>query len=459
MSAPGFIIGAPRSGSGKTTITLGLLRALARRGVRVAPAKCGPDYIDTAFHARAAGRDGVNLDSWAMPTALLQTLARSQARNADLVVAESLMGFFDGVSGSPGRSGSSADVAAALGLPLVLVLDVSGQAQTAAALALGFSRYDPRVKLAGVILNKVGSERHRRLAAGAIEAQGMAVFGAVPRDDALALPERHLGLVQAEEDAQLDAKLDRIADAVAAGVDLERLLQAAHHDAAGSTLPDGRRPIRDPGLDLEPGSASPDPTGAALQPPAQRIAVARDVAFSFLYPHLLEAWRLAGAELRFFSPLADEPPPADCDLCWLPGGYPELYAGRLAANVRFLGGLQTFAASKSIHGECGGYMVLGRGLVDAAGERHAMAGLLGLETSFAKRKLHLGYREARLCDGHALGRRDARLRGHEFHYATVLSEEGEPFATVTDAHGSPPSTAGLRSGRVSGSFFHFIAVQ
>lgn len=435
MSAPGFIVGAPRSGSGKTTITLGLLRSLARRGVAVAPAKCGPDYIDTAFHARAAGRTSINLDSWAMPPAMLAGLAQAHAGSADLLIAESLMGFFDGVPGPLGRSGSSADVAAALGLPLVLVLDVSGQAQSAAAVAKGFACFDPRVRLAGVILNKVGSERHRRLAAEAIEAQGMAVLGAVPRADALALPERHLGLVQAEEDAGLDEKIDRMADVVTGSVDLDRLGALA---SASSGVQAGATPIR---------------------PPAQRIAIARDVAFSFLYPHLLQAWRNAGAELRFFSPLADEPPPPDSDLCWLPGGYPELHAGRLAANARFLDGLRAFAVSKPVHGECGGYMVLGRGLVDANGARHAMAGLLGVETSFNKRKLHLGYREARLGDDHPLGSRRALLRGHEFHYASILREEGEPFATVTDAHGGAPAAAGLREGRVSGSFFHLIAAQ
>ena len=161
----------------------------------------------------------------------------------------------------------------------------------------------------------------------------------------------------------------------------------------------------------------------------------------------------------FFSPLADEAPPGDCDMCWLPGGYPELHAGTLAANARFLAGLRAFARAKPVHGECGGYMVLGQGLVDAGGARHAMAGLLGVETSFAKRRLHLGYRAARLAADHSLGRAGDVLRGHEFHYATVLKEEGEPFASVSDAHGSPPALAGLRAGLVSGSFFHMIAAD
>ena len=436
MSVPGLVIGAPRSGSGKTTVTLGILRALARRGVTVAPFKCGPDYIDTAFHRAAAGRDSVNLDSWAMPPAMLCALAKENSRGCDVAIAEALMGFFDGVAAEPGRSGSSADVAATLGWPLVLVLDVSGQAQTAAAIAQGFAIFDTRIKLAGVILNKVASERHRRLAADAIVSRDIPVFGAIPRNDAIGLPERHLGLVQAGETSDLDRKLDAIADHVAAHVDIDRLRHAMHAP-----------------------SRAPVAQEKEWRPPAQRIAIARDAAFSFLYPHILLGWRAAGAELAFFSPLADEPPPSHCEFCWLPGGYPELHAGILAANRRFHDGLRGFAAAKPVHGECGGYMVLGQGLIDATGIRHAMTGLLTLETSFAARKLHLGYREAKLAGDHALGRDGAGLRGHEFHYASVVSEHGAPFASVRDAQESPPTRAGLRQGLVSGSFFHMIAMD
>lgn len=435
MRIPGLVIGAPKSGSGKTTVTLGLLRAFAQRGAAVAPFKCGPDYIDTAFHRRAAGRESLNLDSWAMTPDMLLALAGENTAGADLAIAEALMGFFDGVVAEPGRSGSSADVAAALGWPLILVLDVSGQAQTAAAIAQGFASYDGRVKLAGVILNKVGSERHRRMAADAIVACGLRVCGAIPRDASMVLPERHLGLVQAGEMADIDERLSRIAEVVAANVDLDAIR------AAAGVGPIGAPPLSD----------------APITPPAQRIAVARDVAFSFLYPHLAAGWRAAGAELVFFSPLADEAPPAGSDFCWLPGGYPELHAGALAASTRFLAGLRAFAREKPVHGECGGYMVLGQGIVDATGARHAMAGLLGVETSFAKRRMHLGYRQATLLADHPLARRGAILRGHEFHYATVLKEEGEPFASVADAHGSPPAFAGLRAGAASGSFFHMIA--
>jgi cobyrinic acid a,c-diamide synthase len=199
--------------------------------------------------------------------------------------------------------------------------------------------------------------------------------------------------------------------------------------------------------------------GLALPPPGQRIALARDAAFSFVYPHVLAAWRRAGAELLPFSPLADEAPPEGADSCWLSGGYPELHAGRLAAAARFLDGLRRFAATRPVHGECGGHMVLGEVLEDAAGERHAMAGLLGHSTSFARRKMNLGYRQARLLSDGVLGRDGTVLRGHEFHYATVTQPgDDDPLAMLSDGEGRQIGSAGGRRGRVSGSFFHAIAL-
>ncbi len=433
----GLVIAAPRSGSGKTTLTLGLLRAFARQGLRVAGAKCGPDYIDPAFHAAATGRPSFNLDSWAMPEALLRMLADRAGAEADLVICEGLMGLFDGVPGTPGHTGSSADVAAALGWPVVLVHDVAGQSQSAAAQILGCTRYDPRIRIAGVVLNRVGSDRHRRLVSDALAQVGIPVLGALPRVAAITMPERHLGLVQAGETADLGARLDAMADLVTARVDLPALRALA--SAGAWTAPDAC---------------------FALPPLGQRIAVARDAAFSFLYPHVLAGWRDAGAELRFFSPLGDEAPPADCDACWLPGGYPELHAPALAAAATFLDGLRGFAGTRPVHGECGGYMVLGRAMTDAAGTTHAMAGLLGVATSFASRKLHLGYRAATLAADGAFGPAGVRLRGHEFHYATVTAAgDDAPFAHVVDAYGSAPAGTGSRRGHVTGSFFHAIATS
>ncbi|WP_237154335.1 cobyrinate a,c-diamide synthase [Oryzibacter oryziterrae] len=430
----GFLVGSIRSGSGKTTLTLGLMRAFARRGASVAPLKCGPDYIDPAFHAIAAGRSGSNLDSWAMTPAQVETLAARTTGAADLVIAEGLMGLFDGVGSVPGRTGSSADIAAALGLPVLFIHDVSGQSSSVAAVALGVKLLDPRLTLMGVVLNRVGSERHRRLATEAVEALGIAVLGALPRQDSIALPERHLGLVQAGEIAGIEQRIDAMADLVAAHVDLDRIAAAAD----GRTLPDAG--------------------DSALAPPGQRIALARDAAFSFTYPHVLAGWRAAGAEILPFSPLADEAPDPSADCCWLPGGYPELHAGRIAAADRFLNGLRAFATTRPVHGECGGYMVLGTGLEDAEGTRHAMAGLLGLQSSYARRKLHLGYRKARLAGATSFGPDGATFTGHEFHYASTLDRGGDaPFALVADAHGKSESPDGSRRGQVTGSFFHLIA--
>ncbi len=437
IPSPGLLIAAPRSGSGKTTIVLGLQRALARRGLRVRGVKCGPDYIDPAFHAAATGAPSFNLDSFAMSGPLLGTIATETAGDADLVIAEGSMGLFDGIRQDVGRTGASADIAALFGWPVILVLDVSGHAQSAAAVALGCARFDPRIEVAGVVLNKVASERHRRLVEDGMARIGLPVLGALMRNTELALPERHLGLVQAGETEELDARLERLADAVEGAVDIDRLVGLA-------------RPTRLDGMSH----------AASLPPPGQHIALAMDRAFSFVYPHLLAGWRAAGAEIATFSPLADEPPPPHCDACWLPGGYPELHAGGIAGARQFLEGLRSFAQTRPIHGECGGYMVLGDSLEDAEGHVHPMAGLLPVETSYAKRKMHLGYRVAHLLHDGVLGAAGRRVVGHEFHYASVTRSDTAreaAFAAITDAEGADLGTAGHRRGHVTGSFFHAIA--
>ncbi|WP_312407236.1 cobyrinate a,c-diamide synthase, partial [Rhizobium sp.] len=392
MTARALIIGAPRSGSGKTSVTIGLLRAFQRRGVKVRGIKTGPDYIDPGFHEAATRLPGLNLDSWAMAPDLLRHLAREQADDAELILIESAMGLFDGIVTEPNRSGAASDLARLFGLPVLLVLDVSGQSQTAAAIACGFMHYDPDVKMAACVLNRAGSERHKKLSSDAIEALGLPVVGTVLRDPTLTLPERHLGLVQASEHPEMDAHIDRLADAMERSLDLDAIFAAA-------------KPF-----DIPMGS-----TEKSLRPPGQRIALAEDAAFTFLYPHIKRQWRAMGAEIIPFSPLADEAPPADCDICWLPGGYPELYPGKLAMANNFKAGLKTFAETKPVHGECGGYMVLGEALEDADGVTHAMTGLLSHATSFAKRKMNLGYRQARLLGHSAIGSANDLIRGHEFH--------------------------------------------
>jgi cobyrinic acid a,c-diamide synthase len=345
------------------------------------------------------------------------------------------MGLFDGAAGPPGRSGTSADLAKHFGLPVLLVLDVHGQSQSAAAVVRGFAAHDPAARIGGVILNRVGSPRHRAVVTEALAALEIPVLGALARDQHIALPERHLGLVQAAEHADLPARLVRLAETGERDLDVDKI--RAFAIPLRATVPASR---------------------PALDPPGQRIALASDQAFSFIYPHLIDGWRSAGAEIVPFSPLADEAPPARADACWLPGGYPELFAGALAAAQRFSSGLLHFAQTRPVHGECGGYMVLGEGLEDGSGARHAMTGLLGHATSFAKRHLHLGYREARLLADGPLGNAGSVIRGHEFHYAKLIETGNDaPFAELADAVGAPLGRAGGRRHNVSGSFFHAMA--
>jgi cobyrinic acid a,c-diamide synthase len=425
---PGLIIAAPSSGSGKTTVTLGLLRHLHRSGVRAAPFKIGPDYIDPAFHAAACARESLNLDAWAMRRETFMALASSVATEADIVVGEGVMGLFDGAADG---TGSTADVSRLTGWPVVLVVDAARQGASAAAAVHGFASFRDDVAVAGVVFNRVGSEGHRRILVEAAEPLGIPVLGCIPRTPDLALPERHLGLVQASEHDGLAALLDAIADLVARHLDVGRMRDLARPSSAGNS---GEHP--------------------ALAPPGGRIALARDDAFRFAYPHVLDSWRRAGADIVPFSPLADEAPNRAADAIYLPGGYPELHAGRLAANAAFLDGLRSAAERGTVlYGECGGYMVLGRGLTDADGARHAMAGLLPLETSFEAPALHLGYRALALLSDGPLGSGGTSFRGHEFHYATILDEDSaEPLFAAMDARGADLG----KVGRTAGSFIHLV---
>jgi len=420
----GLILSAPASSSGKTTLTLGILRALKRRGVPVRSAKSGPDYIDPRFHEAASGQPCFNLDAWAMNRERIASLALGDAP----LFIEGAMGLFDGAP--PEGKGATADLARILNLPVILILDTASQSQSVAAVAEGFARHREDVTIAGLILNKTGSARHEDMLHTALAPLGLPILGAVRRQAGLDHPSRHLGLVQAEERPDLEAYLDRVADIVDASIDLDHLRALATDIAATAT------------------ASAPAP---ALPPPAQNISIARDQAFAFAYPHLLDDWHHAGAHISFFSPLANEAPPPS-DLVFLPGGYPELHADRIAANTRFLEGLRQAAATARVYGECGGYMVLGEALIDAHGNAHKMAGLLPLETSFATRRLHLGYRHLAPLGGPWR----APLKGHEFHYATTLRAEGPPLFDARNAEGERLPPMGLIHKNVSGSFAHVI---
>jgi len=438
-ATPTLLLAAPNSGAGKTMSVSALARAFVSRGLRVRTAKSGPDYIDPRFHAAASGSPSLNLDTWAMPSALVAALLEDARRDADLVLLESAMGLFDGAPLDDGAAGSAADLAARHRIPVVVLLDVSSQFQTAAAVVRGLATHDPAVRVVGVILNRVASPRHADPIARAISKLGIPVLGAIPTRSDLGLPSRHLGLVQAEEHEKLDAWLDQVAELVEAHVDLDALLELARVCA-------------------EPPPAGIASDFASVPAPGARVALASDAAFSFIYPHLMRSWERAGVQVVPFSPLADQPPPPECDACWLPGGYPELHAARLARASRFQSGLRSFATQHPVHGECGGYMVLGRQLIDAEGNAHPMLGLLGHSTSFAERRLHIGYREAHWRAPAPRGFGASTMRGHEFHYAVVTDPGSDtPCADLFDARGTALGPAGGRRGNVTGTFFHSIA--
>lgn len=420
----GFVLAAPHSGSGKTTLSIGLMRALKRRGMKISPAKVGPDYIDPQFHEVASGAPSLNLDGWAMGPATLSGLGQAMSENGTLCVVEGVMGLFDGAV-KPGvfGHGATCDIAKFFKLPVILVVDCAGMGQSVAALVKGFAEFDPDVHIAGVILNKLGSLRHVEMMESALNKIGMPVVGAIPRYEDMVLPSRHLGLVQATETKEVEEQIDRIADHVEAHISVDLIAKLAEPFSIDHHLP-----------------------AVGLPPLGQHIAVARDDAYRFFYPHFERSWREAQATISFFSPLNDEAPAENADAIYLPGGYPELYAGQIAAADKFMTALKKAAAASTIiYGECGGYMTLGEGLIDKEGTRHKMAGLLQLETSFAKRKLHLGYRHVERFDGKI-------FRGHEFHYASIANENGQ--ALFKDVEGD--CQYGLQAGSVSGSFVHLI---
>jgi cobyrinic acid a,c-diamide synthase len=426
----GLLIAAPSSGSGKTTITLGLLRALCKRGISVAPGKAGPDYIDPAFHTAASGTPCLNFDPWAMRAELISANAALHRSSGRTLVIEAMMGLFDGAV--DGR-GTAADLAAILSLSVIFVVDASRMSQSVAALVSGFANFRADIRIAGVILNRVGSDRHEAMLRNALDAIRMPVVGVVRADKALALPERHLGLVQAQEHSGLEAFIERAAEAVSAECDFELLLRA-----------------------VQQGSVRPSTANIARLPPlGQRISVARDIAFAFSYEHMLLGWRRRGAEISFFSPLADEAPAADADAIYLPGGYPELHAGTIAAAQKFRAAMNEAAGGGiRIYGECGGYMVLGDGLVDASGKRHRMLGMLPVVTSYETRRRHLGYRRVTPLSRDYFNR---PMTAHEFHYSTIVSEgEADRLFAVSDALHVELGNAGLRRGNVAGSYMHLI---
>jgi cobyrinic acid a,c-diamide synthase len=438
MNRHGFVIAGTASGVGKTTITVGLIAALRRRGHQVQPFKVGPDYIDTSYHARAAGRPSRNLDLWLLEAPVVKALFARAMHTAEVAVVEGVMGLFDGRLGGEGLA-SSAHLARDLGLPVILVVDAAKLSWSAGALVLGYRTFDPQLNLAGVILNRVGGPGHVEELKRSIEQRaGVPVLGWLPHNPALSVPERYLGLIPTTEGGVAEAYFAAAEHAVASGVDLDRLMRLARL----------ARP-----LDVSP-------SGPALFPetperPTTAIAVARDQAFSFYYQDsldLLEAW---GAELIPFSPLSDTRLPEAAGGVYLGGGFPELFARDLAANTPMLASLRHAAAHDlAIYGECGGLMLLGRSLVDAEGQRHAMADIVPLDSCLAGQRLTIGYRQATAARKNLLLQAGETVRGHEFHWSALEHPPSSASAAYTLDSPGGHREEGYAAGATLASYLH-----
>lgn len=394
QSIPGVVLAATHSGAGKTTVTLGLLAALSRRGLRVQPFKCGPDFIDPTLHRLVTGRVSHNLDPWMCGAEFVRDCFVSHSAGAGIAVVEGVMGLFDG------GAGSSASLARLLGLPVVLVIDARSMAESVAAVVKGFEELDPQLRVAGVILNRVGSARHLELLRTAVAAHCRAeILGFLPRDQGFAIPERHLGLHMGDEAPLGKEALGLLAGTVARHVDLDRLL-----GVAATAAPQPVSPAR----------------GGHWPGPRVRIGIARDAAFCFYYEENLALLTAAGAELVPFSPLADEALPIDLRGLYLGGGYPELHAAQLAENQGMRQAIRNWSLSgKPLYAECGGFMYLSEGIRDSDGRFHPMAGVFPVAARMQTGRASLGYREATLTGPSFFGPPGMVVRGHEFHYSAI----------------------------------------
>jgi cobyrinic acid a,c-diamide synthase len=426
----GLVVAAASSGSGKTTVTLGLVLALRARGLRVQTFKAGPDYLDASLLSWASGRPCRNLDAWMLPEEQLLELFQRAVRGADVAVVEGVMGLFDGRSGETDHA-STAHVARLLGLPVLVVVDAQAAARTVGAVALGLATADPRLEVAGVVLNRIAGDRHLEACRSGVEAVGLPLLGHLAGMPALALPERYLGLVGAEERPPRPA-VRRSLRAAAAGLDVDGILKRALPPAASAVaglFPERRRPAR------------------------TAIAIARDAAFNFYYQDsldLLEAW---GAELEPFSPLADAALPEGVGGVYLGGGYPELHAAELAANRSMLASLgDAMSRGVTVYAECGGAMYAGAGIEDADGRRHRLAALGPGWTTLRRGRLRLGYRSVRASPGNLL--HPLEVRAHEFHHSRPIGRPAAAARSAWEVLDEPGRTEGWASPRLLASYIH-----
>lgn len=460
-----FCVAGTHSGCGKTTITLALIAALKNRGFRVQPFKIGPDFIDPGFHTQLAGCESRNLDGWILTKDYNQRLFHTLLEKSDTVVAEGVMGLFDGYDGIS-ESGSTGEMVKWLDIPVVLIVDAQSMARSAAALVHGFVHFDPDIRIAGVVFNRIAGTGHLEYLREAVQSSlpQVSLLGGIPREEAIGIPERHLGLVTADEIRLNPEWKDRVMEIIEEYIDFDLLLEKVRcrtikdpipvdsvNDAKrGATIPRSRELWNAPGF--HKGS-----TREAESPPV--IAVARDAAFCFYYRDNFELLERAGAHLRFFSPLAGEGIPESAAGVYLGGGYPELYAERIASNRVFFDSLAE-ASSKGlpIYAECGGLMTLGRFIDTKEGKRCPMAGLLPFGTRMLERRKALGYTEVVLRESCLLGGEGAIIRGHEFHYSEIVEAEGIPgllFAYgIRKRKEAPERQEGYMNGSILASYIH-----
>ncbi|HMK60622.1 MAG TPA: cobyrinate a,c-diamide synthase [Dissulfurispiraceae bacterium] len=434
----GIVISGTHSGCGKTTVTLGVLAALTGKGTSVQSFKAGPDFIDAGIHRLATGRQAINLDLWMCGDDNVRSSFCRYGRSAEIAVVEGVMGLFDGAN-------STSALACILGLPVILVVDAYGMAESAGALVHGYSAWaaSSGLKLVGIIFNRVGSERHYERLKSSVH-DDIEVLGYLPRDAGIEIPSRHLGLNTADEMPMTRVQVEALASQVEKSVNLERLFELSDLDEEEIC----KRSVSRPGR-------------VAL---TMRIGIARDVAFSFYYDENLDLLREAGADIISFSPLWDNQLPADLNAIYIGGGYPELHAGQLSANKPMLESIRAWAAAGGpVYAECGGLMYLSKGIHDFSGHFFEMVGIFPFETEMQKRRSGLGYREIRLREECILGRAGATLRGHEFHYSSVLSgPSGQDMASsglkkvydVVDAQGDLCGPEGFSIGGALASYVH-----
>lgn len=436
-NTPRIVIAAVSSGSGKTTVVTGILSALRQRGIKVQSYKVGPDYIDPGYHKLASGRPAHNLDSWLMPSEKLKEVLVRTSTEADISIIEGVMGLYDG-----GRKGvsSTAEIAKLLDAPVLLVIDAKSMGASAAAIALGFRQYDPEVKLAGVILNRLGSPTHKNMIEAALSAINIPVFGTVRRDDSLIMPERHLGLLPVEENSEQEV-VDRMGQAIGSQVDLDGIIKLANSASRLNVISDDK-------LNIVP------------QEKRVRIAVAKDDAFSFYYPESIRVLEKYGAEIVTFSPLHDEKLPK-CDGIILGGGFPEMFAAQLKANETMMNSIRQAAADNvPIYAECGGFMYLTQGLVDFDGVFHSMCGIIPCRVQMNKKLQMVGYVEAEMNMDTVLGPIGTKIHGHEFHFSSEIVDElmdMQGFSrafTFTRMRNNAQYSAGFTRGNLLGSYLH-----